>query len=184
MKKIQHVLNLEKIKDAPDYQKAYYIKNEDKIKEYKRKYKKEYYLKNKDKLNKSQKEFQKEYYLKNKDKLNESQKEFQKDYYLKNIDKIGENRKDYGNENKLTIRENKIKKKIERNPSYIPRSNYSWKSREESRKYFESIAPLLHISDFSDWYRISGDQIKQFGGSTKHNGLRAIQSSILMLYRQ
>jgi hypothetical protein len=143
------------------------MNNLDKIKESK----KDYYLKNTDKIN-SQKVYStkkqviiKEYCEKNRDKIKESQRDFfmkndySKKYEIKNLDKIKERKKEYY--------KNKIKDKVreirtQKNPNYIP--YYSWKSREQSRKNFDSIASLLHITDLSDWYRISSNQIQQLGG--------------------
>jgi hypothetical protein len=130
-------------------QKKYYQKNVDKIKASIN----EYYKLNINKIKESKKEYRmnnqvkikdtkKEYYKNNLNKI----KEIQKEYYSKNLDKIKNSNKD--------VQKN--------NPNYIP--YYSWRSREESRKNFESIALLLHIKDFSDWYRISSNQIHQLGG--------------------
>jgi hypothetical protein len=104
------------------------------------------------------KEKEKKYRTKNKDKIKESLIE----YRIQNLNHIKEGQKGYRTKNKVKMRENRMKKETEKNPSFVP--NYSWKSREESRKNFESIASLFHITDLSDWYRISFTQIKQFGG--------------------
>jgi len=64
------------------YDKEYYLKNKDKIRERDKEYQKENRLENKDNI----REYQKEYWLKNREKLREPQKE----YRLKNKDKINE----------------------------------------------------------------------------------------------
>ncbi len=116
--------------------KEYSIKNNDKLKEYRR----EYYLQHKEK----KKQSSREYKILNKDK----QKEYDQNYYLLNREKI---------------KHLYVQKNIERNNGiYVP-SN-SWTSDESIRQYFDVISPLLHISDLSDWYRISRDQIVDLKG--------------------
>jgi hypothetical protein len=72
-------------------------------------------------------------------------------YYLQHKDKIRESNRRYRLEN-------------HENPElYYQRTlsaSKSWKSPGLVREYFDSIAELLHISNFTDWYRISSDQIK------------------------
>src|SRR5689334_9639565 len=41
----------------------------------------------------------------------------------------------------------------------------SWKTPEVVRDYFESIKSKLHISHYTDWYRISRTQIMELGGA-------------------
>jgi hypothetical protein len=118
-----------------------------------------YYHKNLDKI----KDIQNEYNTRNQAKL----KEHKKEYYKKNLDKIKETQSKYYQKNRLgKIKEAKQKYykqiRFENNSNFIP--NYSWKTREQSRISIESIATLFQITDLSDWYRISVDQIKQFGG--------------------
>ena len=73
-------------------------------------------------------------------------------YYLMNKEKLKEyDRKRY------------VKKTIDKNNGhFIP--SYSWKNNDSVREYFERIAPLLHINDLSDWYRISRSQINDMKG--------------------
>jgi hypothetical protein len=126
------------------------MKNLDKIK----KREKEYYLNNLDKLKKSQIEY-------NKNNLTKI-KEREKEYRIKNIDKLKTSEKDYRITNKDKIKDKRREMIFQNNPHYVPL--YSWKSREQSRKNLELIASQLQITNLSDWYRISWDQIKQFGG--------------------
>jgi hypothetical protein len=77
---------------------------------------------------------------------------------MKNLEGINE----YRIINRDKSREFRINKSTEENPNFVP--NYSWKTRQQARMNFESIASLLHITDLSDWYRISLDQIKLIGG--------------------
>ena len=83
--------------NSKEYQKEYYLKNKEKLKEYQKEYRlnnkeygKEYYLKNKEKLKERQKEYGKEYDLKNREKIKEYKKEYLKEYRLKNKEKINE----------------------------------------------------------------------------------------------
>jgi hypothetical protein len=145
-----------------EYLKNYYKKNQIKMKEYR----KDYYKKNLDEI----KETRNEYYKKNLDEI----KETRRDYYKKNLDEIRKYRIDYYKKNQNIIKTKGNYKKENRkeyyrkirnlkNPNFI-RPYYSWKSREEARKNFESVVSLFHITDFSDWYRISQDQIRQSEG--------------------
>ncbi len=140
----------------------YRTQNKDKLKNY--------YIQNKDKLKVSSRE----YYLLNKNKMNESnrknyfqniekKKEYYREYRNLNKDKIKEASREYRLLNKEKIKQLNVKKNIERNNgTYVP--FISWKSDESIREYFENIAPLLHISDLSDWYRISRLQIHDMKG--------------------
>ena len=56
-----------------------------------------------------------------------------------------------------------IQKMIEKNNGKYEPLN-SWKTDESIRDYFEQIAPLLHINELSDWYRISRLQIVDMKG--------------------
>jgi hypothetical protein len=129
-----------------DNQSYYYHKNLDKFKERK----KDYYKNSMDKT----KESKKEYYKENLNKIKESKRE----YYKDNLNKIKETQKEYRMKNREI--------RIQKNPNFFP--NYSWKSREQSRMNMESIATKFQITDLSDWYRISVDQMKQFGGVTEY----------------
>jgi hypothetical protein len=95
---------------------------------------------------------------------------------MKNKETVNQKDRAYYLKNKNSIiakqRELYILKKKKENENYIhsPRKEtlYSWKNRESTRKYFETASKLLHISDFSDWYRISRSQIQQTGGFHFH----------------
>lgn len=105
--------------------------------------------------------------MQNKEKINESKRE----YYSQNKEKYLEYKKKYRLENKEKLkkyqRELLIKKNIEKNVNYIPPPQIrSWKNTQLLRDYFESIIPLLHITHFSDWYRISKPQIINLKGTT------------------
>lgn len=123
---------------------------------------KEYILKNKERL----KEYQKTYRMLNKKKLKETLKE----YYLKHKEKLNEKHKLYRIINKKTENEKAMirymKKKKEKNHNYLLRKNlYSWKDKESVRNFFDSNSKLFHISQLSDWYRISMAQICKVGGN-------------------
>jgi hypothetical protein len=161
--------------------------NEDNKKEYSRQYRlqnsdkaidsvRQYRLKNEHKL----KDAYDEYYLLNKDRISEAmrdyglqnmdkKRDYDRRYNLQTKDKKKESHRQYRKQNQDKIRE--LKREYHRDnhdspASYYPRQalNKSWKSPELVREYFESIAQQLHISDFSDWYRISRGQIKSLDG--------------------
>jgi hypothetical protein len=119
----------------------YYFRHKDKIRLSKR----DYYIRNRDDIRESHRK----YYVENKDNL--------KDYYLRNKDSTRESKRRY------YIRK---KENPETYLSYLAREteNKSWKSPELVREYFESVANQLHISDYSDWYRISRPQMLFYGG--------------------
>ena len=89
-------------------------------------------------------------------------KEYRKNYYKKNLDEIKENQQNNQIKTKESHKKYYRKIRSQKNPNYKP--CYSWKSREESRKNFESVASLFHITDLSDWYRISITQINKSKG--------------------
>jgi hypothetical protein len=126
------------------------------------------------------KDFHKEYQNQNKEAIAIRKRE----YNLKNQDIIREKKRIYNLNNKTTIREKKkvynlkmkdqvretyIDKKSQDNPNYVPTSRKfplkSWKTPKSARDYFNTISQSLHISDPSDWYRISRTQIQSAGGS-------------------
>ncbi len=175
-----------------EYLREYYIQNKDRMKENSRKYftknkekikayKREDYSENKEKKKKSNREYRiqnkekwREYYLKNKEKIKEANKKYRiqnnvkiketiREYRLLNKDKKKEFDRKYYLQNKEKIKLLYIQKNIERNNG-IYNSVNSWKTNESIREYFERIAPLLHISDLSDWYRISRSQIVHLKG--------------------
>ncbi len=185
--------NIQKIKKKKEYDREYYIQNKEKKKEYKKqlyllkkekttmksqehdirnkdkkkKYDREYYIQNMNKV----KESHREYYLQNQNKM----KELNRKYYLQNKDKLKESNIEYRFLNKEKKKEydrkyrilNKEKiKQFQLLNNIVPLNSpsYSWKSDESIRDYFERIAPLLHIGDLSDWYRISRPQIIEMKG--------------------
>ncbi len=165
-----------------EYHREYYLQNKDKMKASKR----EYYLKNKDKIkehNKKEKymeywknnkekkkEYDQKYNIQNKEKKKDYNREYRKqnkeklkEYYLLHKDRINDFYREYYLQNKENIKQSNIKKNIERNNGvYVPLN--SWIRNESVREYFERIAPLLHINDLSDWYRISRNQIIDMKG--------------------
>lgn len=159
---------LQNIDKKKEYHRMYYIQNKNKKKVYDSEYKiqnkekmkesnREYYLRNKDK----KLEYDKKYKIENKDKI----KEYYREYKIQNEQKMKDYFREYKILNKDKIKQFYIEKNIERNNGiYIPL--YSWKTQDSVRKYFERIAPLLYISDLSDWYRISRTQITDMKGIT------------------
>ncbi len=141
---------IQKKNQKKEYDRAYYLLNKEKKKEYCQKYS----IQNRDKM----KEYFRDYYIQNKEK----KKEYKREYYHKSIDKI----KEYKIKNKEKInqyfRKKNIEKQIEKNDNYVPLN--SWKTNELIREFFEKIAPVLHINDLSDWYRISREQIIDLKG--------------------
>jgi hypothetical protein len=47
---------------------------------------------------------------------------------------------------------------------FFKKRKYSWKTRESTKRFFDDAAKVLHISDLSNWYRISITQLKRCGG--------------------
>jgi hypothetical protein len=146
--------NEDKIKEK---QKLYNIQNGELIKGKKRIYEAE----NRDKI----KERKKEYKLENLEKVGE----FQQKYRTRNKVKLRGIQREYQTKNREVISEKKreigIEKNKENNPNYLPPARaYSWKNRKLTRDYFESTASLFHITNLSDWYRVSRIQIEKTGG--------------------
>lgn len=81
-------------------------------------------------------------------------KEAKRLYYLKYKGYINESHRQY----RLRNHENPI--------AFLERSQSikSWKTPHHVRQFFDSIAKQLHISHFTDWYRISRQQIRALGG--------------------
>jgi hypothetical protein len=123
-----------KLLEKKDYNRDFYLRNQDNIRDAKR----AYYVQKKD----DKKEYNRFYYLRSKAKRRrplDFNREYQQNYYIQNKE----------NSELYTPRESLLK---------------SWKSPELVREYFDSIATQLHISNHSDWYRISRLQIGDLGG--------------------
>lgn len=125
---------------------------------------------------KAKREKQKEYREKNKEKLKESKRKYyiltkekrqilEKEFYLKNREKIKERQKEYRLKNREILREKAREyaflKKKEKDENYVRKLNFSFKDEKSTREYFEQISKQFHISELSDWYRISRNQILQ-----------------------
>lgn len=165
--------------------REYYIKNKERIQEKKKQYRlnnsekikeknREYNLKNKDAI----KEKNREYYLQHRESLQQKKKEYRRknkvkikqknqEYLIKNKESMKDKWRAYYLENKETIKERKkeyrTKKKM--NENALSRKRFSWKDSASTRKYFETTATFFHITDYSDWYRVSRSQINLTGGS-------------------
>lgn len=140
-----------------EYHREYRKKNDEKLKLYYRDYmiqnkekKMQYNLKYKLKHNEKVLEYERTYRLLKKLK----KKDYNREYRLKNGDKLRE-----------LARMTNIMKKIQKNSNFIPPPKLkSWKSIESLRNYFESTSRTLHITELSDWYRVSRNQIHETGG--------------------
>jgi hypothetical protein len=129
--------------------KLYKFENQDDIKIKQR----EYY----NNLDKSARKLQlRDYYIKNQSTLKERARRLFRDGYLRNRDVVNlKARKRY-----LASKKNKV--------VYSPRSHArhkSWRSVALVRDYFDALAKELHISNYTDWYRISRAQIISAGGT-------------------
>jgi hypothetical protein len=159
-----------------DYDREYRLRNKDKLTESKRSYQ----IRNKDKLReyyyRNLGEYDRQYRIQNNDKLKDygrqyrsQNREMKKDYSLRNKLKSEESARLYYFRNhdkiKESIRANYIRH-LENPDTYFPRLTVfkSWKSSESVREFFESLAEKLHISHYTDWYRISMIQIRDSGG--------------------
>jgi hypothetical protein len=112
-----------------------------------------------------QRDFNRQFYLRNKDNVKLATNQ----YYVRNKNNLKQSMREYYSLNKLALnrsmREHYIRSK--QNPDlYSPRVNSlkSWKTPEDVREYFESVAKELLISDHTDWYRVSNAQISGYGG--------------------
>jgi hypothetical protein len=137
-----------------DYERQYLLLNNDKMKEYHHRYRarnpdkmKEYErARNQDK----RRESKLLYRMRNEDKI----REWKRRYQLRHKDKISDSKRDY------------YLRKHDSPESYLPRNTIvkSWKTAEEIREHFDSIAKRLQITHYTDWYRISRSQIRELGG--------------------
>lgn len=149
----------EQRKKKREYDSVYRARNKDKRMQASR----VYGFLNKDK----KKEYDRLYHSEHKTKIEEMTREFR----LRNKElKVDSNRR-YNAENRDKIRESNRHYRIENhfNPgTYLPRDSESrsWKTPELVRDYFEAIAKRLHVSEHTDWYRISRATIGKEGGSS------------------
>jgi hypothetical protein len=132
-----------------EYNKKYYSKNKEKI----RQYLKEYNLKNKEKIKQKKKEYnlknkekikqkKKEYYLKNKEKMNKLSEK----YYLKNKEKMNKLSREWylKNKEKVTIWSKEYYKKwYLKNKEYILRQHNKYK--KEKRKIDPNFKLISNI---------------------------------------
>lgn len=134
-------------------------------------------MKNKEKLLENQKDYRvtnketlyekhKDYRIKNREKLNAKSLA----YHSKNKEKTMLQNKEYRTRNQETLnekqREKYLMEKKEKNENFIlKKTQYSWNDKDSVKRFFESKINLFHISDLSDWYRISMAQIKKAGGN-------------------
>lgn len=159
--------------DGTNFQKKDENEEERKKKQKSREYFRDYYSKNKGELSEKRKKYRltnreninnqkREKYVKNREVICEKQRE----YWTKNKERVMERQKKYKLKNKEKIseknRNNWIRKKKEKNENYVPR--ISWKNSTSMREFLDFAAKKLHISHYSDWYRISSKQIRQIGG--------------------
>jgi hypothetical protein len=162
----EHETENRKTDEMKVYDRQYRLRNMDKLRESKRQYR----IKNKDKMQgyydqykDSLKEYHRQYQIRNRNKVNESNRE----YYFRNGDKRREESRQYNFRNKDMRKERQFYSRSHQNPdSYLPRriEVKSWKTPELVREYFESIAKQLHVTDYTDWYRISRPLIDNLGG--------------------
>jgi hypothetical protein len=106
-----------------EYNKEYYLKNKEKLKQISKEYRlknrekikqqrKKYYLKNKEKILKKTKGYYKKYYLKRKEhylKNREYYLKYKKEYFLKNKEKILKKRKEYRLKNRKKVQQQRKK---------------------------------------------------------------------------
>eukprot|EP01126_Amoeba_proteus_P057516 TRINITY_DN7322_c0_g1_i1.p1 TRINITY_DN7322_c0_g1~~TRINITY_DN7322_c0_g1_i1.p1 ORF type:complete len:492 (-),score=95.57 TRINITY_DN7322_c0_g1_i1:356-1627(-) len=102
----------------------------------------------------------------------EERRKAQRLYFLKNKSLLNEKSRQYYLQNKAVIRERQRQRYIQvTNRLYLkgstPRSVKSWKDTEQIRNFLESLRVPLHITCFSDWYRVSKDDICKLGGLQK-----------------
>jgi hypothetical protein len=168
-----------------EYDKLYYVQNEDKKKEYAR----QYYVQNDDSVREAKrryrlrtedttKEYFHQYYLEN----HANKKDYARQYFLLNKEKKRESNRQYDalnhvqrkeylrqyqlrNKNKMKESSDRYRYRANMNPNTFRRAPLkSWKSPEIVREYFDSIAVQFHIATYTDWYRISSIQIRHLGG--------------------
>lgn len=159
------------IATAREAVRDYRLQNQDSIKEYTR----HYYLQNEDK----KKLYDRRYYAQHEDK----KKEYARQRYLLNEDKA----KEYYLLNKNHVKEVTRRYRLLNHKSpetYLPRASptRSWKSPENVREYFDSIAKQLHITSHSDWYRVSVVQLAQLGGKSLYRKFHSIGGALQYAY--
>jgi hypothetical protein len=140
-----------------NYHRQYTMRHKDSVREYRREYNdrksdakrlsnRQYHADNKDTV----RDYYRKYYLRNKDNL----REMRRDYKIRNRDNVLDSQRDYYLRSK------------DYPEYYSPRKRAlrSWKSPELVRKYFDSVAEQLSVSNYTDWYRISRNQVARLGG--------------------
>lgn len=132
----------------------------------KREYDRRYYLLNKDKKG----SLVKQYHLRNKDKISAAKR----DYYILNKSDLAKANRSYHARNADRVRELKREFYVRHRDhdnlaAYHPRTVdqlrlRSWRTPEQVREFFDSIAPRLQIAHHADWYRVSRELICELGG--------------------
>lgn len=58
----------------------------------------------------------------------------------------------------------------------------TWKSAKQTREYLQSLEPLLHINDWTDWYYISRSQLEQVGASGMLTAFSRLSNACLFAF--
>jgi hypothetical protein len=143
--------------DASEYNRAYNIRNKD----YKRDYYRDYNIRKMDALRESSRN----YYIRNKDE----KLEYTREYYNRNKVDIKQSKHDHylrNKDKKGTYHQQQYVANKDDPNLYSPRElpTKSWKTPQQVRDYFDSIAQHLCISSHIDWYRISRLQVGALRG--------------------
>jgi hypothetical protein len=141
-----------------DYVRLYDLDNEDR-----RKYKEQYRRKNREKVKDYVQRYdleRQQYRLRN----SEKKKDYERQYGLENKEKRESKNRAFRANNVDLLREYNREKFSRENETPRKRVVRSWKSPASIREFFESLRGQLHISNLSDWYRISRTQIYELGG--------------------
>jgi hypothetical protein len=158
-----------KVRVRSEYHHEYFNRNKETLQEQKRLWNRDYYERNKDLLKEEKSVLSRAYYIRNKDTLNENRRDYRRQYDNRNKEARGVYEREYATRNSDTMKRKRKRKYIEalpHNANYAPRNDYLklWKNQVLVREYFDSISPQLHISHFTDWYRISQTQIINLNG--------------------
>jgi hypothetical protein len=143
-----------------EYDRLYYLQNEDKKKDSAQRY----YSQNEERKKNSNRRYR----LENEDKS----KDYSRKYSAENESKMKEYLRGYNLQHKDLARESNRQYRIRTHDhpeTYLPRVTTtttlkSWKTPELVREYFDSIAGRLQIANSTDWYRVSRAQIRSLGG--------------------
>jgi hypothetical protein len=182
------------LKAKEDYAREYYLRNRDDISKSRQEHyvrnkdiiceaKRTYYLLNKDSVIGARRE----YYRRNKDSMKESMREYHRTYYFQHKNHTGEDV--YQFQRERICNELRKRNREEANRAYYLRNKDKNRERESYiravkksagstrlmgrrslktpalvRDYIEALGKQLHISDYTDWYRISRTQITNVGG--------------------